>query len=77
MAALGHGYPYTDTDDVLALKSLVVDREGLVAMRAQMKARREAHAMKQRAASVALHDSFSGTLAALRKEIRAIEKREL
>lgn len=74
MVALGHGYPYTDTDNVLALKTLVVEREGLVLMRAQTKSRMEAHAAKQQAASVVLHDSFSGVLAALRKEIRGIER---
>jgi len=69
----GHGYPFTDTDDVLALKSLVVEREGLVAMRAMTKNRMEAHAVKQEAVVAAMHDSFSEILAVLRKEIRAIE----
>jgi hypothetical protein len=49
MVALGHGYPFVDTDDTLALKALIVERQGLVAMRAQTKARVEAHTMKKRA----------------------------
>ncbi len=74
MVELSRGYPFTDTEDILALKALVVEREGLVAMRAMTKHRMEAHAAKQQAVSVALHDSFSGILAALRKEIRMIER---
>lgn len=73
MVALGRGYAYTDTDPVLALKALVVEREGLVAMRAMAKVQREAHAAKQLATSVPLHDSFPAILATLRKEIHAIE----
>jgi transposase len=34
----------------------------------------EAHAAKQETVATALYDSLSGVLAALRKEIRAIEK---
>jgi transposase len=74
MVALGHGYPFLDTDTMLALKALVTEREGLVAMRAMTKHRMEAHAAKQHAIAFVLHDSFSEILAALRKEIREIEK---
>jgi transposase len=75
MVLLGHGYPFTDTDDVLALKALVVERQGLVAMRRETKTRMEAHAAKQGALSVPMHDSFSGVLKALRHEIGTIEKK--
>ena len=74
MVASGYGYPFAETDETLALKALVVEREGLVAMRRETKTRMEAHAAKQLAISVPLHDSFSGILAALRKEIHDIEK---
>jgi len=74
MVAQGRGYAYADTDATIALKALVSEREGLVLMTTMAKTRMEAHAMKQRAVSVPLHDGFSPTLAALRKEIRAIEK---
>ena len=75
VTAEGHGCPFTDTDDILALKSLVVEREGLVAMRAMTKNRMEAHAVRQEAVAPALHDSFSGILAVLQKEIRTIESK--
>jgi transposase len=71
---LGRGYRFTDTDAVLALKALVVERSGLAAMRAQTKHRIEAHAAKQEAVESALHDSFSTILATLQKEIRDIER---
>jgi transposase len=74
MVVSGHGYPFADTDHVLALKALVVEREGLVAMRRDTKLRMEAHEAKQEAVSLALHDSFSAILATLRKEIHIIEK---
>jgi transposase len=74
MVAMGYGYPFADTDETLALKALVVEREGLVAMRREVKTRMEAHGVKQLAVSVPLHDSFSGVLAVLRKEIHGIEK---
>lgn len=69
---LGLGYPFTDTKEVLALKALVVERAGLVAMRAQLKGRREAHAAKEAAAGP-LRDSGASVLKALREEIRDIE----
>ena len=75
VAAEGHGYPFTDTDDLLALKSLVVEREGLVAMRAMTKNRMESHAVKQEAVAPIMHDSFSEILPVLRKEIRTIESK--
>jgi transposase len=74
MVTAGYGYPFAETDETLALKALVVEREGLVAMRREVKTRMEAHAAKQLAISVPLHDSFSGVLATLRKEIHGIEK---
>jgi transposase len=75
MVALGHGYPFIDTDEVLALKALVADREGLVAMRRETKTRMEAHAAKQAALPVPMHDSFSSILKTLRREIGVIEKK--
>ena len=75
MVAQGHGYPFADTDSVLALKALVVERQGLVAMCAMAKGQREAHGAKQKAITLTLHDSFSPVLATLKKEIHAIEQR--
>ena len=69
---LGLGYRFTDTTEVIALKTLVVERQGLVAMCTALKQRQEAHAAKEAAAGF-LHDSSALVRAALRKEIRAIE----
>jgi transposase len=74
VTALGHGYPFADTEDVLALKTLITERQGLVRMRTMLKGQREAHAAKQRAMTMPLHDSIAPVLTALGKEIRAIEK---
>jgi transposase len=70
----GLGYPYTDTSAVLALKALVVEREGLVELRAMLKHQREAHEAKEHAAGGSLHDSFSPVLSALNAEIKVIER---
>lgn len=70
----GLGYPYTDTDATLALKTLVVEREGLVEVRAILKHQREAHEAKEHAAGAMLHDSFSPVSSALNKEIKVIER---
>lgn len=75
MVLSGQGHPFTDTDGIIALKALVVERQGLVAMRSMLKGQQEAHATKQKAVTLILHDSFSPVLAALQKEIRAIERR--
>jgi transposase len=75
MVVMGLGYPYTDTDETLALKTLIVERAGLVGMRAMLKQRREAHRTKQKAISKTLHDSSKTVFAALKKEITAIERR--
>jgi len=69
---LGLGYPFTDTTDIIALKTLVVERQGLVALQAQLRGRQEAHAAKEAAAGL-LHDSTTPVLKALRQEIRLIE----
>ena len=74
MVMQGLGRLYTDTDGMLALKSLVVDREGLVTMRAMVKHRREARTAKQRALTAVLHDGSSRIEGALTKEICSIER---
>lgn len=75
MMLAGRGHPYMDTEEVLALKALVVEREGLVSMRAMMKQRREAHQAKQYAVARPLYDTSNSVMIALNKEIRAIERR--
>jgi transposase len=56
MVAQGIGRPYGDSEGTLALKALVVDRQGLVSMRAMMKQRHEARMAKQQALTTRLSD---------------------
>jgi len=74
MAAMGKGYLFTDTKDVLALKALVVERQALVEMRKMTKQRMEAHRLKEAATGVTLHDSFTVVKEALSAEIKRIER---
>lgn len=73
MTAQEVGRPYGDSEGSLALKTLVVDRQGLVGMRAMMKQRRETRIAKQRALTTKLSD-FPKVQAALTREIHAIER---
>jgi transposase len=77
MVLQGLGRPYTETDDTLALKALMVDRIGLVAIRASLKQRYEARSTKQKAVGVTLHDGFAKLETSLAKEIKAIERQFL
>lgn len=72
---LNMGYLYTDTPEILALKTLVVEREALVRMRAETKQRIHNHTIREKATGMNLHDSFSGTIKMLSYEIREIEKK--
>jgi transposase len=69
----GEGYPYTEAPDVLALKTLLMEREALVRMRAVTKQRLHAHDIRAEAASLKLYDSFSATMKTLSREIKSIE----
>ena len=71
----GAGYTYTDTPEVLALKTLVQEREALCRMRAETKQRVNAHEIRAKASGLPLHDSFSGTIKLLSYEMREIEKK--
>jgi len=70
----GAGYLYTDTPEILALKTLVQEREVLCRMRAETKQRVVAHRLKATAAGLILHDSFSGPIKILSYEIRGLER---
>ena len=69
----GAGYDYTDTPEVLALKTLFQEREALCAMRSALKQRIKAHNVKKEAAQIAMHDSYSNILKAISAEMAAIE----
>lgn len=70
----GAGHYYTDTPEVLALKTLVQEREALCRMRAQTKQRIHAHKVRANAAGIPLHDSFSGSIEMLTYEMKLIER---
>jgi transposase len=72
---LNMGYIYTDTPEILALKTLVVEREALARMRAETKQRIHNHSIREKATGMSLHDSFSGTIKMFSYEIREIEKK--
>lgn len=71
----GAGYLYTDTPEILALKTLVQERGALCRMKAETKQRLHAHKIKAEAAGLPFHDSFTGTLKLLSYEIRQIERK--
>ena len=70
----GAGYLYTDTPDILALKTLVQEREALCRMGAETKQRVHAHKIREKAAGVTFNDTFTGTLKLLKYEMKEIEK---
>ena len=72
---LGMGQLYTDTPEILALKTLVMERDALVRMRAETKQRIHNHLIREKATGVNLYDSFGGTIKLLSYEIREIEKK--
>lgn len=71
----GVGYTYTDTPEVLALKTLVQEREALCKMRASTKQRVHAHRIREKASGITFHESFGGTLKLLSYEIRELERK--
>jgi len=71
---LGYGYRYTDTQDILRLKTLVQERLGLKHMRAECLQRRHAHSYKERAIDIPIPDCFQSLEAGLCKEIKALER---
>lgn len=71
---LGYGYRYTDTPDVLRLKTLVQQRFSLKRMESECKQRRHAHSFKERAVDVPIPDCFQSVEMNLHKEIKALER---
>ncbi len=72
---IGMGRIYTDTPEIMALKTLVVEREALVRMRAETKQRMHNHRIREKAAGIPLHNGLTGALKMLSYEIREIEKK--
>lgn len=75
MVGLGRGYPYYETEDTIALKALIRERQGLVLMLTTIKERAEAHAVKQSAVTGTLHDGSAAIAQAIRREIHVIGRR--
>ena len=69
----GVGRPFVETDDILALKALVTERDGLVSIRRMMKNHREARTVRSRAITKPLHDPSATVMAALEREIHILE----
>lgn len=74
MTALGKGHTFTDTSDILALKTLVVERSALVAMRKMTRQRLDVRHLKEKAIGSPLCDSFSAVLDVLAREIKVLEQ---
>lgn len=70
----GVGYAYTDTPEVLALKTLVQEREALVKVKSSIKQRIHAHKIKERASALKIRSGFAQTLKVLSYEIKQLEK---
>jgi hypothetical protein len=73
MVQAGIGRAFVETDEVLALKALVAERDGLVAVRAIMKNHREARTVRTRAITRPVHDPSHSVMAALEMEIKILE----
>jgi len=71
---LGYGYRYTDTPDLLKLKTLVQQRLGLKRMETECKQRRHAHSFKERAIDIPIPDCFQGVESSIHKEIKALDR---
>jgi transposase len=73
MIAAGIGRLFVETDEVLALKALVTEREGLVDILITMKLHREARSVRKRAISRPLYDPSPVLMEVVEKEIAMIE----
>ena len=70
----GAGYAYMDTPDILALKTLVKERQALSQMRAETKQRVHIHDRRKEASGRKTHDSFKGVMKLLSYEIGELEE---
>jgi transposase len=73
MIRAGIGRPFIETDELLALKTLVAEREGLVSLRSTMKHHAEARRVRQLSIARPVHDPSASVLAALEHEILMLE----
>lgn len=73
MAQLGLGRLFTETSEVLTLKALVTERDGLVDMLTTLKQHREARTVRRRALAAPLYDPSPSVMIALQTSIGQIE----
>jgi hypothetical protein len=77
MVQAGLGRLFVETEQILALKTLVTQREGLVTIRAAMKHQREARRVRNSAIAQTLYDPAPALMAKLETEIRKLESQFL
>lgn len=73
MVLLGSGYKFTDSSDVLTLKTLVSERQALVQMRQMTKQRMHVRNIREQSIGSQFYDSHSNIIAAVKNEIKEIE----
>ena len=71
----GAGYPFTDTPDILALKALLSEREGLRRMLVATKGRTHANRIRSLSLKGRTHSSFETIQKTLKAEMKKIEKK--
>lgn len=77
MLRLGMGRPFVETDDVLALKALVAERDGLVQLRSVIKNRQEARTVRLQSIVQRVYDPSPKVLRVIDGEIRVLNRRLL
>ena len=71
---LGAGYIFSETPELIALKTLIQEREALVRMRAETKQRIHAHKTKELAAGIKLPNPYAPVIKSISKEINTLTK---
>jgi len=74
-AAQGDGYLFTETPDIMMMKSLASQRAALVATRAGLRRRIEARTPRDRASGLPAHGAYEAVIASMSREIALIEGR--
>ena len=74
-AAQGDGYLFTETPEVMLMKSLASQRAALVATRADFRRRIEARTFRDLAAGLPAHGAYEAVIAAISREVARIEKK--
>lgn len=73
MVLQGIGRPFIETDEVLALKALVTERDGMVDIQSILKNRREARMVRSQAIVARVYDPSAPVMAAIAGQILMLE----